>query len=305
MMNSKTGSPFITAVDVVPPSPPRDNFLELDHQSPYDFDPTSPPLEGFPHTPPYNASYNGSYHNSPYSVHSELSFTGEEFFDILDNMPSIAPYEPGDYDGPEQSNALQMYQDYTDPTTDFMSPPFSSGLNDQHRAQGSPFDHSSPASSNGAGGDNDGQQGDNRSRASSVASNRAPSAAPSPQPAFQHSPRMDMAASFNNISIHTPNWGTQPLPTHSPNLHSHSPLPQSKPQSPPRLRIADNILDSQNQLGVPTINAPDGTDDDMMGGGPGGPSLHIVPATPVSGGAAGRANVPFQQTLTTLTQGQF
>ncbi|PPQ64207.1 hypothetical protein CVT24_008625 [Panaeolus cyanescens] len=301
MNTSKTGSPYISVVDVVPPSPPREHYTELDHQSPFEY-PTSPPLD-FPHSPPYNPSYNGSYHNSPFSAHSELSFTqGEDLFDLLDNMPSIvAPYEPGEYDGPEQSNALQMYQDYTDPTSDFMSPHFSSGLNDQHRTQGSPFDHSSPASSNGAGGDNDGQQGDNRSRASSVASNRAPSQ--SPQPAFQHSPRMDMAASFNNISIHTPNWGTQPLPTHSPNLQSRSPLPQSKPHSPPRLRMPDGILDSQNQLGVPTINAPDGTDDDMMGGGPGGPSLHIVPATPVSGGAAGRANVPFQQTLATLNQG--
>jgi hypothetical protein len=35
-----------------------------------------------------------------------------------------------------------------------------------------------------------------------------------------------------------------------------------------------------------------------------GPQLCIVPATPVSGGGAGRASVPFQTTLSTLSQGE-
>ena len=56
--------------------------------------------------------------------------------------------------------------------------------------------------------------------------------------------------------------------------------------------------DQQQQQNVPIINAPHG-DDDMMNG----PQLHIVPATPVSGGGVGRSNGPFQTTLATLSQG--
>ncbi|KAH7920235.1 hypothetical protein BV22DRAFT_1021585 [Leucogyrophana mollusca] len=49
----------------------------------------------------------------------------------------------------------------------------------------------------------------------------------------------------------------------------------------------------------PLINAPEGD-----GGFSSGPQLHIVPATPVSGGGAASQAVPFQSTLETLHQGK-
>ncbi|KIM84929.1 hypothetical protein PILCRDRAFT_66942 [Piloderma croceum F 1598] len=49
----------------------------------------------------------------------------------------------------------------------------------------------------------------------------------------------------------------------------------------------------------PVINAPDG-DGGLMGEGP---QLHIVPATPVSGGGGASQPAPFQTSLDTLHQG--
>ncbi|KAJ3485219.1 hypothetical protein NLJ89_g11916 [Agrocybe chaxingu] len=320
-MDSVKDSPYITNFDLVPPSPPRSIALDFDHTSPGPFDAfeqsqqlqqhhsqlqqnplSSPP---FAHTP----SYNGSYYNSPYSQHSELDFTGDELnFDLLRELTASSgqmnDYEPSEYDAP-QTNSLLMFTN----DTDFMSPHFSPGhVADSHRTRGSPFDHSSPASSNGADNDaNANNNGGRHSRASSVASNHpSPGAAPlshSPQPGFHNSPRLDVASSFGNMSVHTPNWGTQPLPPTSlgPNIQGQqlpSPPMQQKPQSPPRLTMPQGIIDAQQHTAVPTINAPDGDD------GMNGPSLNIVPATPVSGGGAhGRQAVPFQQTLATLTQG--
>ncbi|KAF5382231.1 hypothetical protein D9615_004268 [Tricholomella constricta] len=92
---------------------------------------------------------------------------------------------------------------------------------------------------------------DNPSRASSASSNNT----------TFHSPNMTVAHSFEGLSFNSPNWNTDPLP------------PQHKPPSPPRLLMPD-------QPSV-IINAPDDqTNSDL------GPSLHIVPATPVSGGGA-------------------
>jgi hypothetical protein len=72
--------------------------------------------------------------------------------------------------------------------------------------------------------------------------------------------------------------------------------PHHKPQSPPRLLMPD---DQQQQQQVPIINVPY-EDDDIMDG----PQLCIVPATPISGGGAGTTNVPFQTTLSSLSQGE-
>lgn len=49
------------------------------------------------------------------------------------------------------------------------------------------------------------------------------------------------------------------------------------------------------------INAPEGDGGFVSSG----PQLHIVPATPVSGGGAASQAVPFQSTLETLHQGKF
>ena len=252
-MDSDRGSDFITNFAFVPPSPPQ-----LDSVFDYPvFDSTSPPL------PP---SYSGSYY-SPYSQHSELSFSGEDI-QLQDFPVPVNEYEPSDYDAPNQPVSLLMFTN----DSDYMSPHFS--------PNNTSFDHSSP-SSNTSGVDENIQLDESaHSRASSVASNH-PSPA-SPQPTFYPSPRLSV--DFGNMSVHTPNWVNAPLPQHSP-VH--------KAQSPPRLLMPDD-----QQQNVPVINAPPG-EDDMMDG----PQLRIVPATPISGGGAGRTNVPFQTTLSTLTQG--
>lgn len=311
--------------DIIPPSPPRSVHDDFEHQSPlniFEFSAgvnaiTSPPFAA-PHTP----SYNGSYVNSPYSQHSELSFNGEDLsFDLLDlDMVGLNEYEPSEYEGPNAGlgtgSSLLMFS----PDADYQH----YNAADPHRAKGSPFDHSSP-SDNGDEQPYDNPSftrtssgfdtttaaannlSDNRghSRASSV--NHSPQHSPSPQPQSQ-----DVTQSFGNISIHTPNWGTQPLPQLQPS-------PQ-KAQSPPRLLMPEGILDSAQSIvhhqrsrslsdddamlstAVPKINhPPEDPDQDAMGG----PSFHFVPATPVSGAGDERQGVPFQHSLTTLVQGGF
>ncbi|KAK7006091.1 hypothetical protein R3P38DRAFT_3214140 [Favolaschia claudopus] len=80
------------------------------------------------------------------------------------------------------------------------------------------------------------------------------------------SPRMNVAQAFDNMTFRSPELGTDPLRATAP------PSPAIR-NLPPRLMTA------------PIINAPEG---DGLG-----PRLHIVPATPVSGGgAASAANSP-------------
>lgn len=131
----------------------------------------------------------------------------------------------------------------------------------------SPFDYRSPSP-----GSDHNEQADSRSRASSTSSNNTQF-----QQAHQ-SPNMQVAHSFENLSFHSPHWNTDPLPQTA-----------HKPPSPPRLLMPDPPI---------IINAPD--DGDMSSG----PRLHIVPATPVSGGGAATAEVPFQTSLETLRQGE-
>ena len=283
-------------INFVPPSPPRSAHDEL---SPFNI--SEFPLNAQPFAAPHTPSYNGSYYNSPFSQHSELSFNGEELsFDLLQelDMGGVNEYEPSDYDGPTAglgtgSSSLLIFA----PDADYTQ--FNAAAAEGHRNKGSPFDHSSPSDN----GDDipSFNISDNRahSRASSV--NPSPQHSPSPRP-----PSQDVTQSFGNISIHTPNWGTQPLP--------HSP---QKAQSPPRLLMPEGILDSAQSIAhhqrsrsssdgdammmtaVPKIIPPDDADQGAMGG----PSFHFVPATPVSGAGDERQGPPFQHTLTTLVQG--
>ncbi|KAK7033483.1 calcineurin responsive transcriptional factor [Favolaschia claudopus] len=190
----------------------------------------------FPHTP----SYNGSYHNSPYSGHSELSFSGGDLGLFEEEAAVVPEYDPSEYD-PPQSSSLLMFND-----TDYS---FSSVPVNVDR--GTSYDYSSPSSTG---------SGEQRSRASSISQSG--------------SPRMNVAQAFDNMTFRSPNWGTDPLPRDRP--------PSPHPKSPPRLMTA------------PIINAPEG---DGLG-----PRLHIVPATPVSGGGAASAAVPFQTSLETLRE---
>lgn len=144
------------------------------------------------------------------------------------------------------------------------------------------FDHGSPSSNGGGGGGPESEGGEYASRRSSVSSHQ-----------FSPSPRMDVAPLFESMTFQSPHWGTDPLPR-----DGRTPDLQPKAQSPPRLMMPET--QNTEYPAPPTINAPDGDGDTGAGAGP---SLHIVPATPVSGGGAGAQGVPFQQTLHTLNQG--
>ncbi|KAJ2967748.1 hypothetical protein NUW54_g13418 [Trametes sanguinea] len=77
--------------------------------------------------------------------------------------------------------------------------------------------------------------------------------------------------------------------------------PANKPQSPPQLVIPDTT--SPGGAGVdspPIINAPDG-DGGLIGSGP---TLQIVPATPVSGGGVTPQAAPFRDTLGSMQSGK-
>ncbi|KAF6755408.1 krueppel-like factor 16 [Ephemerocybe angulata] len=230
---SDQGSPYLRGdIALVPPSPELNPTTNFD--SGLDF--ASNPLG----TPPF-IDNSGSFHNSPYSGHSELSFvTAEndlsfELFSgdeggsgLFDNIGSAGlgssndfDYDPAEYDPPHSGASLMMYGD-----NDYMSPPptfdgmMGSASPDHHqpshRAGSVPYDYSSPSSNNDDGNDR-------RSRASSVSSAHQPQQ----QNPYFHSPRLDVAQSFENMTVRSPNWDNY--------------------QDPP-----------------PTINAPDG--DDMDGG---------------------------------------
>lgn len=276
-------SPYINEVDVVPPSPLLSGQRDLDfHQSPY----TQEYNQDFSLANSLGSpSFNGSYY-SPYSNHSELSFgTGEHDINlnIFDNDSNIGlglrtEYDPTEFDGPQtSSSSLLMYQD-----NEFM-PQFATLTASQSDPRNNgPYDYSSP-SSNASG--NDDHPNDKRSRASSVSSSHANANT------YTASPRLDVAQSFENMTFHSPSWGTEPLPQ-----PSRSPAPPTKSLSPPRLVMPDDHT-GETQA-PPKINAPDGD------GGLGGPQFNIVPATPVGGGASVANQVPNQATLATLHQGE-
>lgn len=173
-LGSDKGSDFITNFAFVPPSPrlePVFDYPAFDSAAPI----TSPPL-------PHTSSYNGSYY-SPYSQHSELSFSGDDI--QLQDFPNpMNEYEPLDYDPPtDQPTSLLMFTN----NSDYMSPHFSPNN------RSTPFDHSSPSSNASGADENNITHLDDlrRSRPSSVASNYPSPALPSsPQPTFNPSPRL-------------------------------------------------------------------------------------------------------------------
>lgn len=248
--------------------------------SPFDqFDFSNLQSSAFPHTP----SYNGSYHNSPFSAHSELSFSGDaDQFGLFDEEPAgpaiREDYDPSEYDPPISSGLLMF--------PSFMENGGGSGAGDQtaHVSVTPAFDYSSPSSN---GGGDSGPDGQPRSRGSSVSSNPN-----------NNSPRLDVTQGFENMRFESPNWGTHVLPGADRSIS-----PPHKPQSPPQLVIPDSATGSSGNVfgsSPPVINAPDG-DGGLMGAGP---QLHIVPATPISGGGGTSQPVPFQSSLETLQQGK-
>ncbi|TFK49693.1 hypothetical protein OE88DRAFT_1736685 [Heliocybe sulcata] len=274
--------------DMHSPPPTQSAFPPYD---PYDFSgidatPNSPSAHHFPHTP----SYNGSYQNSPYSdAHSDLSYDPNDLNLDLQFMHGAGSGSGALFEGMDSGVGITVegpdagvYQEY-DPN-DYDGPGGNGGLLLSFGAEfGSsldngdpsgvsvavtpPMDQGSPHSydhSSPASSYGDG----NRSRASSVSSQG------------HHHQQFD---SFQQNTL----YDQRPSP------------PPNKPQSPPQLLIPDQSPNMPTGLGMPTINAPDGE-----GGGMGGPQLHIVPATPVSGGGVGAVVNGFQETLESLSKGE-
>lgn len=241
-----------SGVDFRPSGLLPDNLNLSPHHSPFDSFDLRPSSPHFPATP----SYNGSYHNSPYSTVSELDFDSkDDSLGLFDSDPLAVPptedYDPSKYDAPS-STGLLMFDDN-----------FISGVNNSNRVSvsvtpaddaNSPYyDHGSPASSNG--GAESGAENGRRSPASSVSSHIGITA----------SPHLD----FNQLHVESPYHRPIPMPNEGAS-------PQMKTQSPPFLVIPELNQPGGYQQDPPVIHAPAG---DGVG-----PHLHIVPATPVSGG---------------------
>ena len=136
----------------------------------------------------------------------------------------------------------------------------------------SPYDHASPASSNGA-------EDDRRSHGSNASPYMHPNSPP----------LQDFTQNFESMHFESPSWSTSQLPG-----DRRSPPAQQKAHSPPQLVIPDISSPSSSAHDEPpTINAPEGD------GLPNGPQLHIVPATPISGGGVVGQNVQY------MRQGEF
>lgn len=276
-------SPYLTdSHDFTSPTP-SSGQLNVSPNSPFDsfdFNGASPRI-------PLTPSYNGSYQGSPYTSYSELSYGAHDINEPLEplfdgdeahSLLRTDDYDPSTYDAPNHTSGLLMFNmDFLDgvegsnPQLQLaVTPPADAPYDHQSPYDpSSPFEQSSPGSSNGAG--------NNRSsRASSVSSNHMGSP---PTHKFE-------AMNFDNRAGWSSTGDDAAL------------SPREKPQSPPRLVIAEPSSSASGAYpSPPMINAPDGE-----GGMGAGPALCVVPATPVSGGGAATAVPSFQQTLDTMHQ---
>jgi transcription factor CRZ1 len=200
---------------------------------------------------PQTPSYNGSYQNSPYAPYSELEFDGNIVVEQED-------YDPSEYDAPSNNHTPLL--DFMNPHVAVTPPPRDGGFERS-------FDRSSPNSSNGLPE----QESESRSRASSVSSH-----------SHSHYPSSPPIQGLESLRFDSPHWSTTLLPPDKPSS------PSQKPPSPPSLVIPDGSpsMNTENLQRAPLINAPQGD-----GGVMNGPQLHIVPATPISGGVP--PTVPF------------
>jgi hypothetical protein len=175
------------------------------------------------------------------------------------------------YDVPAQNSLLVFQQEYMgDGPNSQIALTMVPQADGAYDSVGSPYNHSSPGSSNGAGADNVSLG----SRRSSVASLNAPGA-----PGSFGSP--DMSHRFQSLAV---------------DANGALLSPTEKPQSPPRLIINETSPSGAN-FPSPVVRAPD---TDSLGG----PALCFVPATPVSGGGAAAPAVPFQPPLDGLHHGE-
>ncbi|KAI0683751.1 hypothetical protein BC835DRAFT_1524144 [Cytidiella melzeri] len=267
-------SPFLQDNPEFQPSSSTSTHFDLPLlESPYDpysFEPGYPQDNAhFPHTP----SYNGS----PFSQYSDLpTFDNTDAPDALDLFSDENPsgitireeYDPAEYDLPNSSSLLTFNDSYMS-AVDSSNPHVAITPPAYDRSSPTMYDHASPASSNGL-------DDDHQSRGSSSSSYIHPNSPP----------LADFAANFESLHFDSssPNWPNAQLP----NSDRSSP-PTQKPQSPPQLVIPDISSPATTAHDEPpTINAPDG--DGLLSG----PQLHIVPATPISGGMTAQ-HAPFLQ----------
>ncbi|KAI0789924.1 hypothetical protein C8Q75DRAFT_717537 [Abortiporus biennis] len=273
------GSPFLH--DPSDFHSPASNQYDISPNPGSPFDSFDYPIDTahFPATP----SYNGSYQNSPYSVASDLPGIDGVPSDSLGLFPDSVlniddDYNPADFDGPSTSSGLLTFREPFLPSLDNNNPQVSVSvaISPPPFDISSPnaFDHSSPASSNGI-------EEDRRSHASSSSSYMHPASPRQP---------LDLPQNLDALRFDSPHWSAGQLPGDRPSPPLH------KPPSPPQLVIPDATSPSGTGIdSPPIINAPDGD-----GGIGHGPQLHIVPATPISGGGVTAQNVPFQTTLEQL-----
>jgi len=191
---------------------------------------------------------------------NDMDLGGEVTFEIVSDPP-FAPdsyaANVGDLNSPFSQHSDLSFDDEFDHSSRF-------GLFGGPAPQYDPTDFDNPSGSGMIMFNDDylsTHYDDNRSRASSLSSHNSPQQL---ENNLSPSPRMQVAQSLESLSFNN-------NATNSPQQ------PSRKPNSPPRLMMPDNEPDA---FQPPVINAPDDSD------APSGPRLHIVPATPVSGGGA-------------------
>ncbi|KAF8657561.1 hypothetical protein AX16_002198 [Volvariella volvacea WC 439] len=225
-------------------------------------------------------SFYGSNIQSPHSVYSDLS-------DDPGLNEQLEPYNPTDFGTSVDQNNSGLYSFGNeigllifDNDNFSTSHPSTATFPSMPELHGSPYDHSSPASVVEGG-----LESGRRSRASSTSSLGAIN---SNNNQFFPSPRL--TSNFADLSIVSPNRGTEPLPN-SPRVH---PLAKAV-ASPPRLHMPTNSITtsslpsstltastlttatpSSTGLGLPMMNPPDGD-------GALRPHFNFVPATPITG----------------------
>lgn len=270
-----------------------------------------------PFTPSFAGANVGSYTGSPrgsdisyingneFQSPNQSAFPGGDYPDFSIGIDIYTPdeYDPTIYDAPADTSALLFSSDFMSSLTEIprshSSPSLSGSSHDADVSvsvmpaphdegvgpYGSPFDHGSPASSNG---DMDHRQRQNaaRSRGSSVSSS--------------HGPGDFSSSSLGLKHVH---------------IDSGSPSPSwdRNPQSPPQLFIPGGMpeITHTSTSPVPSPTIPQNSFSESSGNGsllpsgnigsnkslmpPDGPGIQIVPATPVSAGTGTSAaqGVPF------------
>ncbi|GLB40533.1 putative zinc finger, C2H2 type [Lyophyllum shimeji] len=112
-LQGSDGSPYINEIGLQPPSPQDPQQLELYSD--------------------FNPDYSADYTGSPFSSHSDISFTNEQL------APLYEGYDPSDYDNPHSGNSLLMFDDAasSDYLNYYRSPSPGSDVNEDNHSRAS------------------------------------------------------------------------------------------------------------------------------------------------------------------------